>query len=65
MRNTIIALRTKKGLTQTAISELIGVCQPNYCNFEKGTKNFDFAKWKKIQNVLEIPDSEMWGIINE
>ena len=65
MRNSIIKRRIELGLTQAKVAEKLGLQVPNYCNFEKGLRNFSLQKWRELQIALNIPDSDMWGIVNE
>lgn len=46
--------RLEKGLTQDQLSGLIGVAKSTYNGYEKGNREPDFFKLKKLIEVLEV-----------
>lgn len=53
-------IRIKKGLTQTALSELCGLSQTSLSYIEKGTKNPSYTSLKKIAKALGVPEQLLY-----
>ncbi|MBQ7329002.1 MAG: helix-turn-helix transcriptional regulator [Oscillospiraceae bacterium] len=47
--------RKELGLRQTDVAEKLGVSQPHYLMWEKGTRNIDFYYAWLICRILDIP----------
>ena len=63
-----LRLRTKRvaaGLTSAEASEAIGTVKQYWSLLETGRQRGTIKLWRRIQVLLNIPDEEMWGIINE
>ena len=58
-------LRTAKDLNQIEMAAKIGVSRMTYANIENGTRYGSSEFWEKFQRAFGIPDSEMWGYIND
>lgn len=63
MRNKLSQIRFSKGYTQKRLCEESGISLAMYTFAEQGRRRPSIETWKKIQQVLEIPDSEMWSVI--
>lgn len=50
----LVAARTMTGMSQAALSKLIGISQPRYANYEAGTREPDFATLVQICRTLRI-----------
>lgn len=58
-------LRTAKDLNQIEMAAKIGVSRMTYANIENGTRYGSSEFWEKFQRAFNIPDSEMWGFVND
>lgn len=52
MREWLIAIREKAGLSQKAVSERVGISQPSYFNIEQGKRRPSVETAKSIAEVL-------------
>ena len=52
MRKWLIDLRTKRGLSQAALAEKIGISQPALCDMERGVINPKPETAMRIADVL-------------
>jgi transcriptional regulator with XRE-family HTH domain len=52
MRDWLITIRKKQGLSQKEVSERIGVSQPSYCTIERGVTNPSVDTAKRIAEIL-------------
>lgn len=57
--------RIARDLKQHEIAEKIGVPRETYVCIENGTRNGKREFWDKFQRAFNIPDSEMWGFVND
>ena len=55
MRNWLIAIRKKRGLTQVEVAEKVGISQPSLCVIERGITSPRPDTAKKIAEVLDFP----------
>jgi transcriptional regulator with XRE-family HTH domain len=55
MRDWLIKLRKKKGLTQVEVAEKAGISQPSLCDIERGVTSPRPDTAKKIAEVLDFP----------
>ena len=55
--------RVAVGLSQQDVSERLGITLTAYSLIETGKRMGKLETWIKIQNLFQIPDSEMWNII--
>lgn len=63
-----LRLKTKRiamGLTSAEASEAVGTVKQYWSLLETGRQRGTIKLWRRIQDLLNIPDEEMWGIINE
>lgn len=65
MESKLKSIREKKGLSQDKTAELCSISPIMYQYIEQGRRKGSFRTWKKIQEVLKIPDEEMWDVIRE
>ena len=65
MQSKLKTIREEKGLSQSKTAEKCGISPIMYQSMEQGRRKGSFRTWKKIQEVLEIPDEEMWDVIRE
>lgn len=63
-RTKLVLARIAKGLSQKDVASQVGVSVTTYCFLETGKTNGTNALWEKIQNVLGIPNADMWATIN-
>lgn len=63
MRANLKNLRViKNNLTQSEIAALIGVSRATYSFVERGERSGTNEFWAKIQQIFDVPDSEMWDL---
>ncbi len=61
-------LRFKRELAKLSVkgmAELVGVKELAYGRIELGHSNGKLDTWRKIQEVLKIPNDKMWEYITE
>ena len=56
--------RLKKKLTQEQLAELLNISTRQLQRIEKMVTNTTLETWRKLKNILEIPDEEMIKILN-
>ena len=54
--------RTAMGLTQTAVAEMLGVAQPIYQRFEKGTFECNYEQLKSLCEIFDVSADYLLGI---
>ena len=54
MRKNLRDERKKKGLTQQAVADLLGISLRYYQNIEQGTRTGDFEIWDKLEDIFTI-----------
>jgi transcriptional regulator with XRE-family HTH domain len=57
----IASLREAKGLTQTAVAELLSISQGRYNHYERGIRKFPVGLLPKLVEVLECSEAELLG----
>ena len=65
MKSKLKNIREEKGLSQEKTAENCGISTIMYQSMEQGRRKGSFRTWKKIQEVLGIPDEEMWDVIRD
>jgi transcriptional regulator with XRE-family HTH domain len=65
MESKLKSIREAKGLSQGKTAERCGISPIMYQSMEQGRRKGSFWTWKKIQDVLEIPDEKMWDVIRD
>lgn len=55
--------RIKRGLTKREVAEQLGVSQQFVYLLETEKKDGTLKTWKKIQDIYNIPDNEMWSVM--
>lgn len=65
MRTRLKIKRVAAGLTSYEASEAIGVAKQYWSLVETGKQRGTIKLWRRIQDLLDIPDEEMWSVINE
>lgn len=50
------------GLTQTAVAEMLGVAQPIYQRFEKGTFECNYEQLKSLCEIFDVSADYLLGI---
>lgn len=63
MRTNLKLLRVKHELSQLQMAEKLGVGRTTYVAIEKGQRDGSMGFWQTVQNVFNIPDAEMWGLM--
>lgn len=64
-RNKLENRRKNKGLTQSEVAEMAGICRGYYSNIETGKKRCSVNTWLRIAECLEIPKEEIIFYIEE
>lgn len=64
MRLDLKVKRISKNLTQEQMASLINLSTSSYSFLEQGRSDGTYKVWCKIQQTLNIPDEEMWKVIN-
>lgn len=62
MRKKLKEIREKKGLTHKDIAEKVGISRAYYTNIELGKKNPSFKVARKIKEVLDFEDDNIFLI---
>lgn len=52
------AIRAKKGLTQAAMSDILGISQGHYANIEAGTRQFSLRLLARMCELLKVDPVE-------
>jgi repressor LexA len=60
----LLFARKEKGLTQEQLAEAIGVAKSTYTGYEKGNREPDLFKIKKLIEVLGVSSSWLLGLDN-
>ena len=60
----LIQIRASKKIRQDHLSKDLGFGYNYVSRVENGITKGSVEFWNAIQNYFEIPDEEMWGIIN-
>lgn len=55
--------RKKRGLTKREVAEKLGVSQQFVYLLETAKKDGTLKTWKKIQDIYNLSDEEMWDIM--
>lgn len=53
--------RKEKGLTQSELSELMGITQQTYSKKERGERSFTLDEIKKLKKILNVSYEELFG----
>ena len=61
-RRNLIAFRARRGLSQEAMAERIGIARGTYGEIERGNRDCKVSAFEAIQRAFGIPDSEMWEL---
>lgn len=61
----LLYARKEKGFTQEQIAEAIGVAKSTYTGYEKGNREPDLFKIKKLIEVLGVSSSWLLGLGND
>lgn len=56
--------RKMKGISQKEMAQLLNISQIAYNMLEMQKVSGKISTWQQIQTILEIPDEEMWDIMN-
>ena len=65
MKSKLKNIREAMGVSQDKTAEKCGISHIMYQSMEQVRRKGSFRTWKKIQEVLEIPDEDMWDVIRE
>ena len=63
MRTNLKVLRVKNSLTQDDMAKKIGCSRVSYSNIERGIRHGSAYVWNSIQQVFNIKDEDMWGLM--
>ena len=55
--------RLQRGLTTKQVAEQLGVSMQFVYLLETEKKDGTLKTWKKIQDIYNIPDNEMWSLM--
>lgn len=64
-RKALRLLRYEKELTQTDMARLLNVERVTYAAVERGVRDGSYKLWERLQQVFNIPDAEMWGLMKK
>lgn len=59
----LFVLRKERNWNQADVAEKLGIPTNLYADIEKGKTASKPKTWAKIQELYNIPDSDMWGLI--
>ena len=65
MRTNLRVRRRQRHVRTKDMAERLGVTPAAYTHWENGLREPSIAMWKKIQGILEVPDEEMWSLMQE
>jgi transcriptional regulator with XRE-family HTH domain len=60
VKEKLFDARTKKGLSQEQLADLVGMTQSNYSRKENGIKKIVDAEWDKIAKELEVKKEDIY-----
>ncbi|HAH55554.1 MAG TPA: transcriptional regulator [Flavobacterium sp.] len=60
VKEKLFEARTKKGLSQEQLADLVGMTQSNYSRKENGVKKIVDAEWDKIAKELEVKKEDIY-----
>jgi len=60
VKEKLFEARTKKGLSQEQLADLVGMTQSNYSRKENGIKKIVDAEWDKIAKELEVKKEDIY-----
>lgn len=63
VRKNLKLFRIKTELSQAQMSEKLGCSRATYNAIENGIRCGNMSFWHKLQDVFKLPDSEMWGLM--
>ena len=63
MPKSLVALRLKRGMSQSQLAQMIGTSQPHIAKIEAGNLNLYWATAVRIADALAISMDELRGII--
>ena len=64
-RTKLKCFRIEHGLKQSEMAERLGLSRIAYGCIERGERDTFSKTWEKLQDIFNIPDAEMWGIIKK
>lgn len=65
MRTKLKVLRVERGWRQCDVAEKIGIATVNYSLIETGKRLGRASTWRKIKELYNLKDEEMYSIQNE
>jgi len=65
VKEKLFDARTKKGLSQEQLADLVGMTQSNYSRKENGIKKIVDAEWDKIAKELEVKKEDIYEDDNQ
>lgn len=60
----LLKMRKRLQLTQAEMADKIGVSRSQYGMVEQGRRQGTHEFWKKLQCAFDVPDNEMWQLMN-
>lgn len=57
--------RARRGLTQDQMAKRMGWSRQYYAKTENGRGSGSITFWNKFQQAFNIPDEEMWPLVND
>lgn len=63
MRINLKVFRVKHNMTQGEFADKLEVNRANYSMIEQGKRNGTIAFWNKLKTTFNIPDNEMWSLM--
>lgn len=65
MRTNLKVLRVRNKYTQAKMAAEIGFGSQIYAAVENGTRRGSEEFWQCVQTRFNVPDSEMWGLMQD
>ena len=63
MRKNLKKARVIRFMTQKEVADLVGCNRVTYSMVERGERSGTHEFWKAIQNIFDVPDSEMFDLM--
>ena len=61
-RHNLYMFRCDRKLTHEEMAGLLGVSRATYAYIERGERSGKIEFWSNLQNVFNVPDSEMFAL---
>lgn len=65
VNRSLKVFRARRGLTQQQMANKMGWSRQYYAKTENGRSNGSITFWNRLQYAFDLPDEEMWAIVND